>query len=65
MSQIPNDPLLTTAETAKEIGVAPGTLEVWRSSKRYNLAYIKVGSKVRYRQSAVFQFLESRTVTAA
>jgi excisionase family DNA binding protein len=58
------DALLSTEEAAPLLGVTPGTLEVWRTTKRYPLPYIKCGSKVRYRKSAILQFLESRTVKA-
>lgn len=56
------DPLLSEGETAALIGVRPGTLQVWRCTARYPLAYVKVGRCVRYRRSAVEQFLASRTV---
>ena len=59
-----SDPLLTTREMAEFLGVAPGTLEVWRTTKRYALPYIKVGRKVRYRRSAGEAFLAARTVAA-
>ena len=59
-----DDPLIDTAEMARLLGVTPGTLEVWRSTKRYSLEYIKVGRKVRYRKSAGFKFLAERTVSA-
>ena len=49
------------AFAARYIGVKPGTLQVWRSTKRYDLPYIKVGRLVRYRQSALDAFLTSRT----
>lgn len=59
-----SDPLLTAAEAATQLDVTPGTLAVWRCTQRYleDLPYVKVGSKVRYRQSAVTRFLERRTV---
>lgn len=40
--------------------VKPGTLATWASSKRYNLAYHKVGSKVLYRLSDLENFLSER-----
>lgn len=43
--------LLSTAEAAKVLDVTPGTLMVWRSVKRYPLRYIRVGRKIRYRQT--------------
>lgn len=54
--------LLNSTQAANYIGVAPGTLEVWRSTKRYNLPYIKVGRLVKYRKESLDAFLESRTV---
>ncbi len=58
----PVDPLLSEQQAAELLGVKPTTLQVWRSTKRYALAYIKVGRNVRYRTSACQAFLESRTV---
>jgi excisionase family DNA binding protein len=60
-----SDPLLTTQQTADLLGVKPTTLEVWRSTARYPLAFVKVGRNVRYRRSAIEAFLEARTVAAA
>ncbi len=53
---------LSPEETAQLIGVTPGTLEVWRSTKVYPLTYTKVGGKVRYMVTDVQKFLESRKV---
>lgn len=58
------DPKLTTAEAAEFLGVKPSTLEVWRTTKRYPLPYIKIGARVFYRRSALVAFENSRTVTA-
>jgi len=54
--------LLSTSEAAEYLGTTIGTLEVWRCSKRYPLAYIKVGRLVKYRRADLDQFLESRRV---
>ena len=54
--------LKTPAEAAALLGVSPGTLSVWRSTRRYPLAYVKVGSKVRYREQDLEEFLERRVV---
>jgi excisionase family DNA binding protein len=54
--------LFNNTEAAAYIGVTPGTLEVWRSTKRYNLPFIKVGRLVKYRKESLDAFLESRTV---
>lgn len=59
----PADPLLSEQQAAQVLGVKPSTLQVWRSTRRYQLAYIKVGRLVRYRQSALQAFLASREVS--
>lgn len=56
------DPLLTEQQAAALLGVQPTTLQVWRSTRRYPLAFIKVGRLVRYRLSALQAFLDSREV---
>jgi excisionase family DNA binding protein len=56
--------LLSVDEVAAMLGVRVQTLAVWRSSKRHDLLYIKVGHNVRYRLSDVEAWLVSRTVGA-
>lgn len=46
---------------AEILDVTPGTLSVWRSTGRYNLPFVKVGRKVRYRKSDLLAWLEKRT----
>lgn len=55
------DPLLTEREAAEYLGIKPSTLSVWRSTRRYNLEFVKVGACVRYRKSALQTFADSRT----
>jgi hypothetical protein len=56
---------LKNEEFASEfLGVARGTLQVWRSTKRYPLPYVKVGRLVRYRLRDLQAFLQARTVGA-
>jgi len=57
----PNE-LLTPPEVEKQYGIDAGTLAVWRCTRRYALAYIKVGRMIRYRRRDIEAFLESRTV---
>jgi excisionase family DNA binding protein len=52
--------LLTTEEAAALLTVAPGSLEVWRSTGRYQIPFLKVGYKVRYRMSDLLAWLETR-----
>ena len=55
--------LLDQKQTAELLGVSPGTLSVWRATKRYPaLKYIKVGASVRYSPADVQEFLRNRTV---
>lgn len=54
-------PMLDEAQAAKHLGVVPGTLSVWRSTGRYQLPYLKIGRKVRYRLSDLDAWLETRT----
>jgi excisionase family DNA binding protein len=56
--------LMTNEEAAAYLGVTPRTLEVWRCTKRHNIAYIKVGRLVKYTKKSLDNFLASRTVGA-
>jgi predicted DNA-binding transcriptional regulator AlpA len=58
------DELLDEKETAAILGTTAGTLQVWRSTKRYPLPYVKVGRSVRYKRSAIADFITSRTIAA-
>ena len=53
--------LLTSQQAADYICVAPDTLAVWRCTGRYAIPYIKIGSKVRYKETDLNTFLEERT----
>jgi excisionase family DNA binding protein len=59
-----DDPALDTPAAAEYLGVKPRTLEVWRSTGRYELPFEKRGRNVRYRKSALDRFLASRTFTS-
>jgi len=56
--------LLNNAEAAEYLGVAPQTLTIWRCVKRYNIPFVKVGSRVKYRKEDLDAWLTSRTVGA-
>ena len=66
-SHVPRGPLsagsdlLSDREVTAYLGLAPGTLAVWRSTGRYGLPFLKVGRCVRYRRSAIETFLAERT----
>ncbi|MEM5461404.1 helix-turn-helix domain-containing protein [Paraburkholderia phytofirmans] len=56
--------LLTTQEAAQYLGATAKTLEVWRSTRRYAIPYIKIGAKVRYRKADLDAWIASRVVAA-
>lgn len=63
-SILTGEELLNEAAVAEMLDVTTGTLQVWRSTKRYPLPYVKIGRNVRYPRSGVVKFIESRTVAA-
>lgn len=54
------DPLLTIDQVADWLGIPKGTLYQWRSKHRGPRS-IKVGNIVRYRRSAVEEYLDTNT----
>jgi len=60
---IPTEILHPNVSAALYLGVKPATLDVWRSTGRYDLPYIKIGRLVKYRQSVLDAFLRDRTRT--
>lgn len=57
-TQLVDDPTATAF-----LGLAPGTLNVWRATKRHPLPYVKIGRRVMYRMSDLEAFIESRLVS--
>jgi len=55
-----NDDLVDRKRAAKYLGVSPGTLAVWKCTKRYNLEHVKIGRSVKYRLSDLKKFVEER-----
>lgn len=53
------DPLRTTEEFAAQARVRPRTPEAWRS-RGIGPPYVKVGSRVFYRQSAIDEWLREQ-----
>ena len=58
------DDRLRRQDAAVYLGVTPGTLEVWASTKRYDIPYTKIGKLVYYRRSDLDAWINSRTVRA-
>lgn len=55
-----SDDLIDPKPAADLLGIAEGTLSVWRSTGRYNLPFIKVGRKVKYSRKALEAWLAGR-----
>lgn len=54
-----NTTLLTPQKTAETLGVAIGTLAVWRCTARYPLPFVKIGRRVMYREQDISDFIEN------
>jgi hypothetical protein len=55
--------LVGEVEAAQILGdLKPHTLRRWRCVGTVNLPYIKIGGAVRYRESDLYAFIESRVV---
>jgi hypothetical protein len=54
--------LLNNEAAANYIGVTPGTLNVWRSTKTQKIRHLKVGAKVFYRKEDLDAYLNSCVV---
>lgn len=53
--------LVDEKEAAVILGVTQRTLQVWRSTGRYAIPFLKVGRLVKYRRGALENWHESRT----
>lgn len=53
--------LLTPEQVSATLGITSGTLQVWRTTRRYNLPYVKVGGRVMYRTEDIQNFIKCRT----
>jgi excisionase family DNA binding protein len=56
---------MTRREAAEYLGLSPATLEVWASTGRYSLPFVKVGRRAFYRRSDLDEWIRSRTVQFA
>ena len=54
--------MMTRAEAAAHLGVSINTLNVWASTGRYSLPYLKVGRLAKYRVSDLNEWLSRRQV---
>lgn len=57
-----SDDILVDQNTAGQlIGVAPATLQKWRSTGEVDIPYVKINHSVRYRTTALREFIERNT----
>lgn len=57
------DRLFDTDTAGQVLDVSINTLSIWRSTGRYNLPFVKIGRKVRYKAGDLLAFIERRTQT--
>lgn len=63
ITQILTPDLINETQAAAFLDTSIGTLQVWRSTGRYAIPFIKVGRNVRYSRKVLEAWLESRTRT--
>ncbi|MGA7180679.1 MAG: helix-turn-helix domain-containing protein [Thiobacillaceae bacterium] len=56
--------LLTENEAAAFLDTTVGTLQVWRSTGRYGIPFVKIGRSVRYKRADLEAWIASRTRTS-
>ncbi len=54
--------LLSAADVARILGVKEHTLACWRSTKKYQLKWIKIGRTPKYRLVDLEAFINTQTV---
>ena len=52
-----SDKLLNGHEAAAFLGITYHTLAVWKSTKRHNVPYVKIGRLVKYRRTDLERFI--------
>lgn len=61
-TQEPLEELLSREQATKILGLKPGTLAVWKCTKRYDLPVVMVGRLPKYRPSDLLSFIERNTI---
>lgn len=51
-------------DAAEFLGVKPGTLSVWRCTRRVDIPYVKLGRRVVYRRDDLEKYMRTQTVGA-
>lgn len=60
MSQADEDPLLKERDAARVLTISTRTLQAWRT-RGVGPAFVRIGRAVRYRLSAMMEFMNSNT----
>ena len=61
-----SDQMISSREAARIMGIAPGTLEVWRSRRKGDQPeFFKIRRSVRYSAAAVREWVASHRQSAA
>ena len=55
--------LMTRKEAADYLGVKARTLEIWASTGRHRIPYVRIGREVRYRKSDLDKVIDRLMVT--
>ena len=61
---VPAIELLNTQQAAEYLHLSPATLEVWRTTGRYSLPFLKLGRTVKYRRIDLDEWVQSREMTS-
>ena len=59
------DENMTPEQAARLLNVKPGTLAVWRSTKRVPLPFFRIGGQVRYQRSEIERFIKDNSCHVA
>lgn len=57
--------LLTPTQVSEMLGIKSATLAAWRHHQRYNLPYVKIGSRVAYVAQDVADFIKANLHSAS
>jgi len=63
LADLPADSRLTPIQAAQILNISKDTLQIWRSTGRHNLPYVKVGGRVHYRVGDISDWLTRRSRT--
>jgi predicted DNA-binding transcriptional regulator AlpA len=53
--------LISTTDTAQQLGISTKTLDNWRSTGKSELNFVKIGWLVKYKQEDIDTFINNHT----